>query len=77
MVPTRYPTASRRNRPDNHSAKTRPVIGLHCVKPFCGSFGELAAAIKSGNKEAVGAQRAATGKNGCGACHMPYREKLS
>jgi cytochrome c556 len=47
------------------------------VKPFCGSFGELAAAIKSGNKEAVGAQRAATGKNGCGACHMPYREKLS
>jgi cytochrome c556 len=38
---------------------------------------KLAAAIKSGDKAAVGAQLAATGKNGCGACHTPYREKLS
>jgi cytochrome c556 len=38
---------------------------------------KLAQAIKSGDKEAVGAQLAATGKNGCGACHGPYREKLS
>jgi cytochrome c556 len=38
---------------------------------------KLAEALKSGNKDAVAAQLAATGKNGCGACHTPYREKLS
>ncbi len=38
---------------------------------------KLAAAVKSGDKAAVGAQVASTGKNGCGACHTPYREKLS
>jgi cytochrome c556 len=38
---------------------------------------KLAQAIKSGNKQAVADQLAATGKNGCGACHTPYREKLS
>ena len=38
---------------------------------------KLADAIKSGDKAAVGAQIANTGKNGCGACHTPYREKLS
>jgi cytochrome c556 len=38
---------------------------------------KLLAAIKSGDKQAVGAQAAATGKNGCGACHTPFREKLS
>ncbi|HWI29172.1 MAG TPA: cytochrome c [Stellaceae bacterium] len=38
---------------------------------------KLAAAIKGGDKAAVGAELANTGKNGCGACHGPYREKLS
>jgi cytochrome c556 len=38
---------------------------------------KLADAIKSGDKAAVGAQLANTGKNGCGSCHTPYREKLS
>ena len=38
---------------------------------------KLAAAIKSGDKAAIGAQLANTGKNGCGGCHTPYREKLS
>ncbi len=38
---------------------------------------KLADAIKSGDKQAVGAQLANTGKNGCGACHTPYREKIS
>jgi cytochrome c556 len=38
---------------------------------------KLADAIKSGDKAAVGAQIANTGKNGCGSCHTPYREKLS
>jgi cytochrome c556 len=38
---------------------------------------KLATAVKSGDKAAIGAQLANTGKNGCGACHTPYREKLS
>jgi cytochrome c556 len=38
---------------------------------------KLADAIKSGDKAAVGAQVANTGKSGCGSCHTPYREKLS
>lgn len=38
---------------------------------------KLAAAIKSGDKAAVQAQLAETGKNGCSPCHTPYREKLS
>jgi cytochrome c556 len=38
---------------------------------------KLLLAVKSGDKAAVGAQLAATGKNGCGSCHTPYREKLS
>lgn len=37
---------------------------------------KLADAIKAGDKGAIGAQLASTGKNGCGACHTPYREKL-
>jgi cytochrome c556 len=37
---------------------------------------KLADAIKGGDKAALGAQIASTGKNGCGACHTPYREKL-
>jgi cytochrome c556 len=38
---------------------------------------KLVTAVKSGDKAAVQAQLAATGKNGCGSCHTPYREKLS
>jgi cytochrome c556 len=38
---------------------------------------KLAAAIKAGDKATVGEQLINTGKNGCGACHTPYREKLS
>jgi cytochrome c556 len=38
---------------------------------------KLSAAVKTGDKAAIGAQLQATGKNGCGACHTPYREKLS
>jgi cytochrome c556 len=38
---------------------------------------KLADAIKSGDKQKVLEQLASTGKNGCGACHTPYREKVS
>ena len=44
---------------------------------LAGAEEKLAAAIKGGDKAAIGAEIANTGKNGCGACHTPYREKLS
>ena len=44
---------------------------------LAGDEDQLAAAIKSGDKAAIGAALANTGKNGCGSCHSPYREKLS
>ena len=37
---------------------------------------KLADAIKSGDKAAMGAALANTGRNGCGACHSQFREKL-
>lgn len=38
---------------------------------------KLAGAIQSGDKAAIGAQLVNLGKNGCGACHTSYREKVS
>jgi len=32
--------------------------------------------LKTGDKEKIGAQFAAVGKNGCGSCHNSYRQKL-
>jgi cytochrome c556 len=37
---------------------------------------KLADAVKSGDKAAIGAALGNTGKNGCGACHSQFREKL-
>ena len=37
---------------------------------------KLLAAIKAGDKEAVGKQAGATWEDGCQVCHRPYREKL-
>jgi cytochrome c556 len=38
---------------------------------------KILAAVKAGDKKAVGEGVAAAGKNGCGACHTQFREKLS
>ena len=38
---------------------------------------KLDAAVKSGDKKAVADEFAAVGKDGCGACHGTYRQKLS
>lgn len=46
------------------------------IPPLEAQEQKLVDAIKSGDKAAVGAQLAATGKEGCGGCHTPYRVKL-
>jgi cytochrome c556 len=38
---------------------------------------KLKTAIQSGDQKAVADQLGSTGKNGCGACHGPYRVKQS
>jgi cytochrome c556 len=37
---------------------------------------KLVDAVKAGDKNAIAAQFAATGKQGCGGCHNTYREKI-
>lgn len=42
---------------------------------FSAETAKLAEVAKGGNKEAIGAQLGALGKNGCKACHDSFREK--
>lgn len=42
---------------------------------FLAEAEKLAAAAKTGDKGAIGAQLGALGKNGCKACHTDFREK--
>ena len=61
---------------------TKPVIWsdwdkfLDVQKVAAGKADALLAAAKSGNKAAVEAAFGDLGKNGCGACHETFREKL-
>jgi cytochrome c556 len=41
-----------------------------------GEIDKLVVAVKSGDKDKVTAQFATTGKEGCGGCHTPFRQKL-
>lgn len=45
-------------------------------KTLVGQAEKLVVAVKSGDKAAVAAQFAATGKDGCGACHSTFRLPL-
>lgn len=61
---------------------TKPAIWsdwdkfLDVQKVAAGKADALLAAAKSGNKAAVEAAFGDLGKNGCGACHETFREKL-
>ena len=49
---------------------------LEAQKTAAGKADALLAAVKSGDKTAIEAAFADLGKNGCGACHETFREKL-
>jgi cytochrome c556 len=49
---------------------------LEAQKTAASKADALLAAVKSGNKTAVETAFADLGKNGCGACHETFREKL-
>jgi cytochrome c556 len=61
---------------------TKPAIWsdwnkfLEAQKTAASKADALLAAVKSGNKTAVETAFADLGKNGCGACHETFREKL-
>jgi cytochrome c556 len=61
---------------------TKPAIWsdwnkfLEAQKTAASKADTLLAAVKSGNKTAVETAFADLGKNGCGACHETFREKL-
>ena len=49
---------------------------LEAQKTAAGKADALLAAVKSGDKTAIEAAFTDLGKNGCGACHEMFREKL-
>ena len=61
---------------------TKPAIWsdwnkfLEAQKTAASKADALLAAVKSGDKEKVAAAFGDLGKNGCGACHETFREKL-
>jgi cytochrome c556 len=61
---------------------TKPAIWtdwnrfIEAQKNAAGKADALLVAVKSGNKEQITAAFGDLGKNGCGACHETFREKL-
>ena len=62
---------------------TKPAIWtdwnkfVDAQKAAAGKADALLVAVKSGNKEQIVAAFGDLGKNGCGACHETFREKLN
>ena len=81
-LPTKFPEGtSTDDFPGKSGAK--PIIWTDWDKFIAGQktmvarTDQLDAAVKSGDKKAVADDYAAVGKDGCGACHGTYRQKLS
>lgn len=49
---------------------------LDAQKSLVSESEKLVDVVKGGDKAKIADQFGATGKNGCGACHTPFREKL-
>jgi cytochrome c556 len=80
-VPSKFPKGtSTVDFPGKSGAK--PAIWTEPDKFAAAAKNELAEVeklddiVKNGDKAAVAAQFDITGKQGCGGCHTPYREKL-
>jgi cytochrome c556 len=80
-IPGAFPPGTGGQDSDGKFA-TKPAIWsdwnkfLEAQKTAAGKADVLLAAVKSGNKTAVETAFADLGKNGCGACHETFREKL-
>lgn len=81
-VPTKFPKGtSTADFPGKSGAKpaiwTEPDKFAAAAKNEFAEVEKLNAVVKTGDKAAVAAQFDVLGKQGCGGCHTPYREKLS
>ncbi len=80
-IPDVFPPGSDATSTDGKYA-TKPVIWsdwnkfLEIQKIAAGKAEVLLAAIKSGDKATIQTAFSDLGKNGCGACHETFREKL-
>jgi cytochrome c556 len=80
-IPDAFPPGSGGPSPDGKFA-AKPVIWsdwnkfLDAQKSSVSKADVLLAAIKSGNKATIETAFSDLGKNGCGACHETFREKL-
>lgn len=80
-IPEVFPPGTGGTDPDGKFA-TKPVIWsdwnkfLDTQKNAASKADALLVAVKSGNKAAVETAFGDLGKNGCGACHETFREKL-
>ena len=80
-IPGAFPPGTGGPDPDGKFA-TKPAIWsdwdkfLAAQKTAASKADALLAAVKSGDKEKVAAAFGDLGKNGCGACHETFREKL-
>jgi cytochrome c556 len=80
-IPDVFPPGTSGPSPDGKFA-AKPVIWsdwnkfLDAQKGAAGKADALLAATKSGDKTAIATAFGDLGKNGCGACHETFREKL-
>jgi len=76
-----FPSGTEGTNSDGKYA-TKPAIWtdwnkfVDAEKTAAGKADALLVAVKSGNKEQIAAAFGDLGKNGCGACHETFREKL-
>jgi cytochrome c556 len=81
-IVTLFPAGtSSKDFPDKSKAKPEIWTDMEKVKQIpvalAGEERKVKAAIASGDQKAVGDALGSMGKNGCGACHGTYREKIS
>jgi cytochrome c556 len=80
-IPALFPPGSDKASPDGDFAP-KPAIWsdwdkfLNAQKTAAAKAEALLAAVKSGDKASIRTAFGDLGKNGCGNCHTPFREKL-
>lgn len=81
-IPTWFPEGTSMEEVSDPETGAKPAIWQDWAKFEAAAqnlsmeAAKLADVAKGGDKGAIAAQFGAMGKNGCGGCHQPFREKL-
>jgi cytochrome c556 len=80
-IPALFPPGSDKASPDGDFAPKAAIWNdwdkfLNAQKAAAGKAEALLAAVKAGDKASIRTAFLDLGKNGCGNCHTPFREKL-